>query len=95
MAPNNFAGFFQHLGIPLPLVSVVVVGLVEVLGGLAVVVGKGLRVAAALLAIDMLVAILLAKRAMGFMGGWELEFLLLAACLSLLVGSTGGRYSRR
>lgn len=98
LEPPSMVDFFQSLGIPFPLAGVVVVGLVEVLGGLAVVTGKGLRLAAALLALILVAAILLAKRFMGFLGGWELDFVLLAACISLIVAGgtgSGSRFSRR
>src|SRR5207247_9918760 len=56
------AGFMAKVGIPLPSVAAVVVTAVEILGGLALVLGLGTRVAAALLAFEMLVAILTVRR---------------------------------
>ena len=44
-------GFFGSLGLPAPSVTAVVVGLVELLGGLAVLVGFKTRIAAIVLAI--------------------------------------------
>ncbi|WP_315920494.1 DoxX family protein [Mesorhizobium sp. SP-1A] len=45
------AGFFGSLGLPLPTVTAIVVGLVELLGGLAILVGFKTRIAAIVLAI--------------------------------------------
>jgi putative oxidoreductase len=52
------AGFLGSLGIPLPTVAAVGLIAVELLGGLALLLGAGTRAAAALLAADMLVAML-------------------------------------
>src|SRR5438067_11494785 len=54
-------GFFTQLHIPLPNVAAAVVIAVETLGGLALVFGAGVRLAAPLLAVDMLGAIVFAK----------------------------------
>jgi len=77
------AGFMAKVGIPWPFLAAVVVIAVEILGGLALVLGLGTRLAAALLAIDMVVAILAVRLAAGFVGGYEFELTLLAAGLSL------------
>ena len=77
------AGFMAKVGIPWPFLAAVVVIAVEILGGLALILGLGTRLAAALLAIDMVVAILAVRLAAGFVGGFEFELTLLAASLSL------------
>jgi putative oxidoreductase len=84
-------GFFTKLGIPLPGVAAAVVIIVECLGGLALVLGAGARIAAALLAIDMLGAIYFAKLHGGFFApnGFEFELTLLAASLALALGGAG------
>src|SRR5207249_5752548 len=66
-----------------PFLAAVVVIAVEILGGLALILGLGTRLAAALLAIDMVVAVLAVRLAAGFVGGYEFELTLLAASLSL------------
>jgi len=53
---HGVAGFFGGAGIPLPLVSAVIVTLVEFLGGIALIVGFLTRWAAALNGFDMVVA---------------------------------------
>src|SRR3989475_11883711 len=65
------AGFMAKVGIPWPFLAAVVVIAVEILGGLALILGLGTRLAAALLAIDMVVAVLAVRLAAGFVGGHE------------------------
>src|SRR5437870_3905764 len=83
------AGFMAKVGIPWPFLAAVVVIAVEILGGLALILGLGTRLAAALLAIDMVVAVLAVRLAAGFVGGYEFELALLAASLSLALLGVG------
>lgn len=48
------AGWFGSIGLPMPTVSTVIVGLVELLGGLAILVGFHTRIAATVLAVFVL-----------------------------------------
>lgn len=50
------AGWFGSIGIPMPTAATVIVGLVELLGGLAVLVGFKTRIAAIVLAVFTLAA---------------------------------------
>lgn len=50
------AGFLGSLGVPAPMLAAVVVTAVEILGGLALILGAFARVAALVLAVHMLVA---------------------------------------
>ena len=79
------AGFLGSLGIPLPTVAGVVVIAVELLGGLALLLGAGTRIVAAALAADMLVAMLTVHVRGGFFvpGGIEFVLTLFGACLTL------------
>jgi putative oxidoreductase len=79
------AGFLGGLGIPLPTVAAAGVIAVELLGGLALLVGVGTRVAAALLAADMLVAMLTVHLRGGFFvpDGVEFVLTLFGACVAL------------
>ncbi len=91
---RGFAGvaaFMASVGIPLPMLSGVVVTLVEFLGGLALVFGLFTRWAAALLAVDMLVAILTVHLPNGFFlpRGFEFALTLLAANVALLLLGSG------
>ena len=51
---------FRHYGVPLPEVAVSVAGVVEIVGGICVVVGFLVRPAAAVVALNLLVALLTA-----------------------------------
>lgn len=85
------AGFFGSIGVPMPAVSAIVIGLVEVVGGLCVLLGVQVRLAAALLALTMIGAIALAKFPLGFVGGWEFDLALLAGALSLMLSGAVAR----
>ncbi len=88
---GGVAGFLGHLGIPLPAVSAVVVTLVEFLGGAALLVGLFTRYAAALLAIDMLVAVLGVHFKNGFFlpQGYEYALTLLVVNVGLVLAGSG------
>lgn len=78
------AGFLGSLGIPLPEVAAIVVILVELVGGLALLIGLGTRYVAALLAVNMAVALFTVHLPNGFFvdgGGFEFVLVLLAAAL--------------
>lgn len=88
------ADIMAKLGIPLPALAAAVVITAELLGGLAILLGVFTRLAGALLAFEMVVAILVARVQGGFFApyGYEFELTLLAACLTF--ASTGpGRIS--
>lgn len=94
--PAGFAGFLKQMGIPLPGFFAWLVALLEVIGALLLILGLGTRILAALYAIDMLVAISVAKR--GFMKttfvaqqttGWEFDFALLGISLALIFLGSG------
>jgi len=92
MGFHGVAGFFAHAGIPLPMVSAVIVTLVEFVGGILLVAGIAVRVAAALNAVDMTVAILVVHLKHGFgaqNGGFEYPLTLLAATLCLALAGGG------
>lgn len=87
-AISGTAGWFASIGLPFPTLTTIVVGLVELLGGLAILVGFKTRIAAILLAVFTLAAtaiahldfadqmqVLMLQKNLGLVGG----FLLLAA----------------
>jgi putative oxidoreductase len=79
------------LHIPLPFISAVAVTLVEFVGGTALVLGAVTRWAAALIAMDMSVAVLMVHRhlALFHKGGIELPLILLASCVALALSGPG------
>ena len=80
-------GFFGSVGLPPELA--IPIGLLEVIGGIFLLVGVVTRIAAALLIIDMIGAVFLVKISKGFVGGYELELLLIAIDISLLLTGPG------
>jgi len=89
---GGVAGFFGHLGIPLPTLSAIVVMAVEFVGGILLITGVATRIPAALIAVDMLVALFVFHLRNGYVkSGGELPLLLLAGaiCLALSGGGCG------
>ena len=80
-------GFFGSIGLPPELA--LPVGLLEVIGGIFLLVGVVTRISAALFIIDMIGAIVLVRLPDGFVGGYELESLLIAISVSLLITGPG------
>lgn len=78
---------FTNMGLPPELA--IIIGLLEFIGGLAILLGILTRIAAGLLAIDMIGAILLVKLSKGFIGGYELDLLYLAIMISLMITGPG------
>lgn len=90
----GFAGFLKQMGTPLPTFFAWVVALLETVGAVLLILGLGTRILALGFAIDMLVAIYLAKIRMmkaPFSGqnGWDFEFALMAGSLALLFSGAG------
>lgn len=88
------AGYVARLGVPLPTVAAAVVIVVELLGGIALLVGVGTRVVALVLALHSLAAILAVHLRGGFFvpSGIEFVLTLFGACLAL-VGMGAGPWS--
>ena len=91
---GGFAGWLDSIGIRPGKFWALVVGVVEFFGGIAIILGLFTQIAAALIAIDMLVA--MAKVKWGQVGfveteksGWELDLIYLAASVVLLVSGAG------
>ena len=78
---------FTNMGLPPELA--VIIGLLEFIGGLAILLGIFTRISAVLLAIDMVGAILSVKLSKGFIGGFELDLLYLAIMISLILTGPG------
>lgn len=79
------------LGLPVPMLCAIIVITVELIGGAAILLGAFTRVAGALLAFEMVVAILVARLRGGFFApyGYEFELTLLGACLTFALHGPG------
>ena len=84
---TNTQSSFTNMGLPPELA--IIIGLLEFIGGLAILLGIFTRISAILLAIDMIGAILLVKLSKGFIGGFELDLLYLAIMISLILTGPG------
>jgi putative oxidoreductase len=89
------AASFAKMGAPLPAVSAVYAAVVELVGGLALLVGAGTAVAAALVVLDMLGAFVLVHVTNGIFvqdNGFELVWVIAAGAL-MLIAVGAGRFS--
>ncbi|MFA6156739.1 DoxX family protein [Mesorhizobium sp.] len=94
-AISGTAGYFGSMGLPVPTVTAVVVGLIELLGGLAIVVGFQTRIVAWVLAIFTIATALVAHT------GWAdqnqmihfLKNVAIAGGFLVLASSGAGAYS--
>jgi len=84
------AGFFGHAGIPFPRFFSIFITLLELLGGVALILGVATRAFAALFAIEMAVAVLKVHLKSGFfIPGFEYPLTLFAASLCLVLTGAG------
>ena len=91
--PGNMVGFFGSAGIPVPSLMVWVVTIVELVGGILLIVGFLTQIAGVLLAINMLGAILFVRMSSPFIENgaisWEKEAVFAAAALCLALAGPG------
>ncbi|MFC4061350.1 DoxX family protein [Planomonospora corallina] len=86
------AAAFDQIGVPLPVLSAWFAALVELLGGIALIIGLAVPVAGALLAVNMLGAYLFVHAGKGLFvdtGGAELVMALGAGSLALAAAGSG------
>ncbi|MFE5429929.1 MULTISPECIES: DoxX family protein [Bacillaceae] len=88
---DNTAGWFQSIGIPGFMAYVV--GIIELVGGIALIIGLGTRIISALLVFIMAGAIVYVKFPAGFMGngegtGYELDLVLMIIALHLVLNGS-------
>lgn len=92
MGIPGVSGFFGSLGVPAAGFMAGFITFLELLGGLALILGVATRIVAALLAINMLVALLLVHLANGFFasnGGYEFVLILMAASVAFVFSGAG------
>ncbi|GAA3089415.1 DoxX family protein [Streptosporangium carneum] len=92
MGIGGTTAFFQQIGVPLSGVAAPVVAVIEVLGGLALILGAALPIAGVLLVLDMLGAIVFFHAANGFdvsKGGYEFVLALIAGTLAVAFSGGG------
>ena len=93
--PAGFIGFVGSLGFPVPTFFGWLVILLEFVGGLLMILGLWTRPVALAFAVEMLITTLLVKSGVGFIApqgggvGAELDLLLLAASVTLLILGAG------
>ena len=103
--PDGFAKLLQQIGAPLPEVTAWVSTLIELLGGLAILVGAFVAVVSVPLIVMMLVAMFTVHLRYGFSAintigltadgpqfgppGYEVNLLYIAGLLALILGGTG------
>jgi putative oxidoreductase len=103
--PESFGRLLHLIGVPLPTITAWVVTLAEVLGGLAILIGVGVAIAAVPLIISMLVALFTLHLRYGFSSvntvgltasgpvfgppGYEINLLYIAALLALALTGPG------
>src|SRR5919199_3586168 len=88
---SNIAGtedFFANM-IGLLAAMALPIGLLEVIGGIALLLGALTRIASILFIIEMIGSTIVAKLSKGFVGGYELDLLLMAISISLLLTGPG------
>lgn len=88
---GGLVGWFQSMGIPGFMAYAV--GTIELVGGIALILGLGTRIISALLVAIMLVATLKVKLAAGFLGngqgaGYELDIALMVMALHLALNGS-------
>ncbi len=83
------AGFFSSIGLPSEMAPLI--GLLELIGGALLVVGVLTRIAASLLATEMLIIMVYLKKLQSFSGknGLELELLIFVVLLTVIVLGPG------
>ena len=88
---SNISGtehFFANM-VGLPAWLALPIGLLEVVGGIVLLLGLLTRIASILLMAEMIGSTIVAKLPKGFVGGYELDLLLMALTISLILTGPG------
>ena len=89
MGIGNVTGMFTQIGVPLAAVAGPIISVLELVGGIALLLGAFTRVAGALLACDMLGAIIFVHGKGGFFAPKGFEFVLANLAMSLALAIAG------
>jgi len=89
---DGVEGMFTEWGVPIPGLAVLFVALVELVGGIGLILGLGSRIWALVLSIVMIGALFYVKADLGITGGANTDLGLLAALVSI-IGSGPGAVS--
>lgn len=91
--PAAFGGFLESLAVPFPTFMAYVVTIVELVGGILLILGLFSRWAGLLLTLDLVVAVLLVKVNVGLIAaqgaGAELDLALIAGFVTILLAGPG------
>ncbi|SFK04197.1 Uncharacterized membrane protein YphA, DoxX/SURF4 family [Halobacillus dabanensis] len=85
---ENTVGFFDSVGIP--GIAAYIIAAIELVGGIAMVLGLGTKIVAYLFAIIMFGAIITVKFSAGFLGGYELDLALLGMSIYIALSNSTG-----
>jgi len=89
-SPERTATLFLKLKIPMPKLSAIIVAILEFFGGIALIIGFATRIVAILLLIEMTIVIYkkitMRKK---FTAGYELDIILLAVLIALIIIGAG------
>ena len=89
MGLDNVEAFFEASGVPLAGVAARAEAYLEVIGGVALIVGLATRVCAVLLTCNLLGAVYFVTAEFGVLNGAELELAYIAALFTLVVAGPG------
>jgi putative oxidoreductase len=90
---SGTAASFEQMGVPMPTLSAWFAAIVELGGGVLLLIGLALPVVGVLLAVNMLGALFLVHMDNGLLGQGGYELVLVLAVASLAVGFNGGAFS--
>ncbi|ARK29861.1 DoxX family protein [Halalkalibacter krulwichiae] len=83
---ENIVGWFDSIGLPGGFAYVVAV--LEIVGGIALILGLGTRIAAAILGLILAGAIFKVNLALGFIGGYAYDLILLVIAVHLVINGS-------
>lgn len=90
---DGVAGFFGSIGVPLPSLTAWLVTIIELVGGILLILGAATQIASLLIALVLLGAIVFARISGPFIDGgaisWEKEAVFLAAAICLFLSGPG------